>query len=249
VTQLERDICQLRKLLDQCEHEKKCLAEKLRDTAQDRDRIQAELARVTEALRHTRHKLEHAETRIEWLKEKVSKLEDAWKKAEADLATANQELKETEEELDKCEEQNIRLDGDLRHATAQIQELQSRLDRRAAWFWALAFLAVFLVILLLICLWFARYRAWMLQRSVEDARNQRERDLVQLAELGNRYAGAKSRVIAYKRQLEDLNHTNMHLHSLKDEYKTHKAFAEQRAAAAEERALGATRETRAGPDP
>jgi len=151
-------------------------------------------------------------------------------------------LASTEDDLAESEKRNIRLDERLRDTTRQIQDLQARLDRNSAWFWALAFLALFLVVLLLICLWFVRYRAWMLERSVDDARQQRERDLAELRELGNRYAGAKSRVFAYRRQVEELQLSNMNLNGLKDEYKTYKTVAEQRAAVAEERVVGVTRE-------
>ena len=204
VAGLEKEISRLTVSLAKCDEERKCLADKLCDTEKDRDRIQAELVRVTESLQHTRQELQDAQSQVNELKDKVAELDKSLQKAETDLAATNKLLASTEDDLAESEKRNIRLDERLRDTTRQIQDLQARLDRNSAWFWALAFLALFLVVLLLICLWFVRYRAWMLERSVDDARQQRERDLAELRELGNRYAGAKSRVFAYRRQVEEL---------------------------------------------
>ncbi len=227
VSLLDAQVIRLKSDLKQCERHQQRLVDKLRNAEHDRDRLQADLTRVSEKLHETRHQLERAYERIESLKEKVANLTADLAKSESNLEAANRELEKTANELTECRDENDRLARELDAANLRIQDLQSRLDRRLAWFWVLALLGLFLVILLLICLWFARYRAWMLHHSIEDARQQRHRDLERIDELGNRFAAAKSRVKSYRRQLEDLHHANVHLHSLKDEYRTYKTIAEQ----------------------
>ncbi len=252
VSALTAKICNLEQCLKKCNDDKECLAKELCKVKSERDQLQC-------CLDECQDKLKAANECVRMLKAKLCKCENDLEAAKACLWKPSkllQSSKESEEvcrtieclkeELDRCDDDCKESDIALICALKACQDTKHALDLQLAkcnvWLYALL-IALVLALVALACIYLCFHaRVVHLQYKICDLEKRHDHDACELRKVSACAQGAECANKELHRCLDEVRQKNVELTCCLHDCRTQLAFANQRAACAEERVCGVTRE-------
>lgn len=242
VTRLKQCVAELRKDVSCLKEQNAELGQALAATQEERDGWKQRYHDSQQALRATQRKLAKVCEQLKCCREGGAKLAAENERLQTELAECVRAREAAEREAEGLRQEVAKLGATLAALERELKDAEAAARRLWLAIWALALLLFLLLVLGIVLLVYFRAQVWRLWHANRDAERQHTQDVSLITDLTGKWNASQADATAKAALIHDLERDKLQLSCCLSECKAAKAFAEQRAAVAEEKALGAVRE-------